>query len=83
MTYPIVPQWTTVIGSAGRNIQSDEQMVNSNNVRASQVYLRDEVGTYYQMDEDQYMRLQLEEMQQSGLNNSTNWNDNINTDIML
>jgi len=36
-------------------------------IRQSFVYLRDEAGDYYQMEEEQYMRLQLDEMQKVDL----------------
>ena len=34
-------------------------------VRASIVYLRDQTGKYYQVEEDLFMRMQLEEMQKT------------------
>ena len=58
-------------GSVGGGIKitSEEQIVGSHNnlvgkgVRSSMVFLRDEKGNFYQMEENQYMKMQLDEMQ--------------------
>ena len=52
------------LSMSGR-IQSEEHDIQNGAgpIRQSLIYLRDDAGFYYQMEEEQYMRLQLDEMQ--------------------
>ena len=54
------------INVAGEKILSEEHNIqDAADLRKSVVYLRDENGSYFKMQEDIYMKLQLEEMQNS------------------